>query len=129
MKMYIKSVMVDDQAKALAFYADVLGFQIKHNIPMGEHSWITLVSPDEAGEVELALEPNAYPAAAEFQAKLLADGIPWTAFRVDNVENEYRRLSELGVEFTQTPTQAGDIRLAVFNDSCGNLIQIVAFEG
>ncbi len=129
MKMYIKSVLVDDQAKALAFYADVLGFQIKHNIPMGEHSWITLVSPDEAGEVELALEPNAYPAAAEFQAKLLADGIPWTAFRVDNVENEYRRLSELGVEFTQTPTQAGDIRLAVFNDSCGNLIQIVAFEG
>ena len=129
MKMYIKSVMVDDQAKALAFYTDVLGFQIKHNIPMGEHSWITLVSPDEAGEVELALEPNAYPAAAEFQAKLLADGIPWTAFRVDNVENEYRRLSELGVEFTQTPTQAGDIRLAVFNDSCGNLIQIVAFEG
>ena len=129
MKMYIKSVMVDDQAKALAFYADVLGFQIKHNIPMGEHSWITLVSPDEAGEVELALEPNAYPAAAEFQAKLLADGIPWAAFRVDNVENEYRRLSELGVEFTQTPTQAGDIRLAVFNDSCGNLIQIVAFEG
>ena len=129
MKMYIKSVMVDDQAKALAFYTDVLGFRVKHNIPMGEHSWITLVSPDEAGEVELALEPNAYPAAAEFQAKLMADGIPWTAFRVDNVENEYRRLSKLGVEFTQTPTQAGDIKLAVFNDSCGNLIQIVAFEG
>ena len=129
MKMYIKSVMVDDQAKALAFYTDVLGFRVKHNIPMGEHSWITLVSPDETGEVELALEPNAYPAAAEFQAKLLADGIPWTAFRVDNVENEYRRLSELGVEFTQTPTQAGDIRLAVFNDSCGNLMQIVEFEG
>ena len=129
MKMYIKSVMVDDQAKALAFYTDVLGFQIKHNIPMGEHSWITLVSPDETGEVELALEPNAYPAAAEFQAKLMKDGIPWTAFRVDDVELEYRRLSELGVEFTQTPTQAGDIRLAVFNDSCGNLIQIVEFEG
>ena len=78
MKMYIKSVMVDNQAKALAFYTDILGFDVKHNIPMGEHSWITLVSPEETGEVELALEPNAYPAAAEFQAKLMADGIPWT---------------------------------------------------
>lgn len=129
MKMYIKSVMVEDQAKALAFYTDILGFQVKHNIPMGEHSWITLVSPDETGEVELALEPNAYPAAAEFQAKLLADGIPWTAFRVDDIKAEHARLTGLGVVFTQAPTQAGEVALAVFNDTCGNLIQLIEFEG
>ena len=129
MKMYIKSVMVDDQAKALAFYTDVLGFRVKHNIPMGEHSWITLVSPEEAGEVELALEPNAYPAAAEFQAKLMADGIPWTAFRVDDIKAEHTRLLAAGVAFTKDPTQAGEVTLAVFNDTCGNLIQLIEFEG
>ena len=129
MKMYIKSVMVDDQAKALAFYTDVLGFRVKHNIPMGEHSWITLVSPEEAGEVELALEPNAYPAAAEFQAKLMADGIPWTAFRVDDIKAEHARLLAAGVAFTKDPTQAGEVTLAVFNDTCGNLIQLIEFEG
>ena len=129
MKMYIKSVMVDDQAKALAFYTDVLGFRVKHNIPMGEHSWITLVSPEEAGEVELALEPNAYPAAAEFQAKLMADGIPWTAFRVEDIKAEHARLLAAGVAFTKDPTQAGEVTLAVFNDTCGNLIQLIEFEG
>ena len=127
MKMYIKSVMVDDQAKALTFYTDVLGFRVKHNIPMGEHSWITLVSPEEAGEVELALEPNAYPAAAEFQAKLMADGIPWTAFRVDDIKAEHARLLAAGVAFTKDPTQAGEVTLAVFNDTCGNLIQLIEF--
>ena len=129
MKMYIKSVMVDDQAKALAFYTDVLGFRVKHNIPMGEHSWITLVSPEETGEVELALEPNAYPAAAEFQTKLMADGIPWTAFRVDDIKAEHARLLAAGVAFTKEPTQAGEVTLAVFNDTCGNLIQLIEFEG
>ena len=129
MKMYIKSVMVDDQAKALTFYTDVLGFRVKHNIPMGEHSWITLVSPEEAGEVELALEPNAYPAAAEFQAKLMADGIPWTAFRVEDIKVEHARLLAAGVAFTKNPTQAGEVTLAVFNDTCGNLIQLIEFEG
>ena len=127
MKMYIKSVMVDDQAKALAFYTDVLGFAVKHNIPMGEHSWITLVSPEEPDGVELALEPNAYPAASEFQAKLTGDGIPWTSFQVDNVEAEYERLSAKGVTFTQAPTKAGEVTLATFDDTCGNLIQMIAF--
>lgn len=127
MKMYIKSVMVDDQAKALAFYTDVLGFAVKHNIPMGEHSWITLVSPEEPDGVELALEPNAYPAAEEFQAKLTGDGIPWTSFQVENVEAEYDRLMAKGVKFTQTPTKAGEVTLATFDDTCGNLIQIIAF--
>ena len=128
MKIYIKSVMVDDQVKALAFYTDSLGFIVKHDIPMGEHRWLTLVSPEEPGGVELALEPNAYPAAAEFQAKLMEDGIPWTSFRVADVTAEHKRLTALGVEFTQNPTQAGDYTLATFNDSCGNLIQIIAFE-
>lgn len=128
MKMYIKSVMVDDQAKALAFYTDVLGFTVKHDIPMGEHRWLSLVSPEETDGVELALEPNAYPAAATFQAKLMADGIPWTSFRVDSVEAEHQRLSAAGVEFTQTPTKAGDYVMATFNDTCGNLIQIIEFE-
>lgn len=127
MKMYIKSVMVDDQAKALAFYTDILGFEVKHNIPMGEHSWITLVSPEEPDGVELALEPNAYPAAAEFQAKLTGDGIPWTSFRVDSVEVEHKRLTAKGVSFTQDPIKAGDVTLATFDDTCGNLIQIIEF--
>ncbi|MEP3654637.1 MAG: VOC family protein [Litorimonas sp.] len=128
MKMYIKSVMVDDQAKALSFYTDILGFSVKHNIPMGEHSWITLTSPEEPDGVELALEPNAYPAAADFQAKLMSDGIPWTSFRVESVEAEHTRLTEKGVEFTQAPTAAGDYVLATFNDTCGNLIQIIEFK-
>lgn len=128
MKMYIKSVMVDDQAKALAFYTDVLGFAVKHDIPMGEHRWLTLVSTEEPNGVELALEPNAYPAAADFQAKLMTDGIPWTSFRVDDVEAEYKRLRAAGVAFTQTPSISGDYTLATFNDSCGNLIQIIEFE-
>jgi predicted enzyme related to lactoylglutathione lyase len=118
--------MVEDQAKALAFYTDVLGFTVKHNIPMGEHSWITLVSPEEPNGVELALEPNAYPAAAEFQAKLMGDNIPWTSFQVDDVEAEYRRLTAKGVKFTQGPTKAGEVTLACFDDTCGNLIQIIA---
>ena len=127
MKMYIKSVMVTDQASALAFYTDILGFTVKHNIPMGEHSWITLVSPEQPDGVELALEPNAHPAAAEFQAKLMADGIPWTSFEVDSVEAEHKRLTAKGVEFTQPPTHAGEFVMATFNDTCGNLIQIIEF--
>ena len=128
MKMYIKSVMVDDQAKALAFYTEVLGFAVKHDIPMGEHRWLTLVSKEEPNGVELALEPNAYPPAAAFQAKLMEDGIPWTAFRVESVEAEHKRLTALGVEFTQGPTKGGEAVMASFNDTCGNLIQIIAFE-
>ena len=128
MKMYIKSVMVNDQAKALAFYTDVLGFKVKHDIPMGEHRWLTLVSPEEMDGVELALEPNVYPAAVTFQEALFADGIPWTAFRVDDVKAEYKRLSAAGVKFTQAPTQAGEAMIAAFNDTCGNLLQIIEFE-
>ncbi|MGB5485572.1 VOC family protein [Parasphingorhabdus sp.] len=125
MKMYIKSVMVDDQAKAHAFYTDILGFQTKHDISMGEHRWLTLVSPEEADGVELALEPNEYPAASALQVALMKDGIPWTSFSVESVQSEFERLEKVGVSFTQPPTEGGGAKFATFNDTCGNLIQVV----
>ncbi|MEO9617187.1 MAG: VOC family protein [Parasphingorhabdus sp.] len=125
MKMYIKSVMVEDQAKAHAFYTDILGFRTKDDIPMGEHRWLTLVSPEDVDGVELALEPNGYPAASAMQAALMEDGIPWTSFGVENVQSEFERLEKLGVSFTQTPMESGGVKYATFNDTCGNLIQIV----
>ena len=129
MKMYGKSVMVDDQQKALAFYTEKLGFTVKHNIPLGEHSWITLLSPEEPDGIELLLEPNEHPAARTFQDALMADGIPWTAFSVDDVEAEVKRLEGLGVKFTQPPMKAGDATMAVFDDTCGNLIQLLELHG
>ncbi len=125
MKMYIKSIMVDDQAKAFDFYTKTLGFVVKHDIPIGEHRWITLVSSEEPDGVELALEPNEYPAARTFQEALTADGIPWTAFSVEDIEAEVKRLEALGVKFTQPPMKAGEATMAVFDDTCGNLIQLI----
>lgn len=125
MKMYIKSVVVEDQEKALNFYTKKLGFVVKHDIPLGEHRWLTVVSADEPDGVELGLEPNQHPAARAFQAALMADGIPWTAFSVDDIESEVKRLQAAGVTFTQLPTKAGDVTLAVFDDTCGNLIQLI----
>lgn len=125
MKMYAKSIAVADQAHALSFYTDTLGFVLKHDIPVGEYRWITLVSEEEPEGVELALEPNAHPAMKTFQAALREDGIPFTAFSVDDIAAEYARLQARGVEFTQPPTKAGDATLAVFDDTCGNLIQII----
>jgi len=128
MKMYIKSVMVEDQRKALDFYTNTLGFVVKHDIPMGEHSWITLLSADEPDGVELALEPNQYPAARALQESLMEDGIPWTAFSVDDVEAEVKRLEAAGVTFTQLPMKAGGATMAVFDDTCGNLIQLIELD-
>lgn len=125
MKMYIKSVCVDDQAKALAFYTETLGFVVKHDIPLGEFRWLTLVSKDEPDGVELALEPNQHPATQTYQAALLQDGIPFTAFSVDDIDAEYARLQAKGVEFTQPPTDAGTVKIAILNDTCGNLIQLL----
>ena len=125
MKMYIKSVMVDDQAKAHAFYTDILGFKTKHDIPMGEHRWLTLVSPEEEGGVELALEPNQHPAAATFLSAIKKDGIPWTAFSVADMDAEYDRLTKAGVIFTQAPADYDGMKIATFDDTCGNLIQII----
>ncbi|MDJ0641962.1 MAG: VOC family protein [Erythrobacter sp.] len=125
MKMYGKSVMVEDQQKALAFYTETLGFKIKHNIPLGEHYWITLVSEEEPEGTELLLEPNEYPKARALQEALMEDGIPWTAFSVDDIDAEVAELEAKGVRFTQPPMKAGDATMAVFDDTCGNLIQIV----
>lgn len=125
MKMYIKSLCVDDQSKALAFYTEKLGFVVKHDIPMGEYRWITVISPEEPDGVELGLEPDAHPAVKTFQAAMMKDGIPFTAFSVKNLDEEHKRLTALGVEFTQAPMTAGDVKIAVLNDTCGNLIQLI----
>ena len=124
MKIIVKSLFVDDQDKALAFYSETLGFIKKHDVPTGEFRWITLVSPEAQDGTELLLEPNNHPAAKEFQEKIFSDGIPATMFGVEDVQKEYERLVEKGVEFHMEPTKMGDITLAVFNDTCGNLIQI-----
>jgi catechol 2,3-dioxygenase-like lactoylglutathione lyase family enzyme len=124
MRINLTSVLVDDQAKALAFYTDVLGFTKKTDIPMGEHSWLTVVSPDDPEGVELVLEPDSHPAVGPFKDALVADGIPFTSFAVTDVQAEYDRLTALGVTFTQPPTAMGPVTTAVFDDTCGNLIQI-----
>lgn len=129
MKMYIKSVMVDDQGKALAFYTEKLGFAVKHDIPMGEFRWLTLVSKEEPDGVELALEPNVHKAARTFQEAIYADGMPYTAFSVDDLDAEAERLQSLGVEFRQLPTEAGGVKIAVLDDTCGNLIQLIQLNG
>jgi predicted enzyme related to lactoylglutathione lyase len=125
MKIIVTSLFVQDQDKALKFYSETLGFVKKHDVPTGEYRWITLVSPEDQDGTELLLEPNHHPAAKEYQKKLVAEGIPATMFGVADVRKEYKRLMELGVKFTMEPTQMGEITLAVFDDTCGNLIQIV----
>jgi catechol 2,3-dioxygenase-like lactoylglutathione lyase family enzyme len=126
MKITVTSVLVDDQDKALAFYTDVLGFCKKTDVPLGEHRWLTVVSPDAPDGVELVLEPDEHPAAKPFKAALVEDGIPFTSFGVADVQQEYERLRGLGVRFTQEPTTTGPVSTAVLDDTCGNLIQIAA---
>jgi len=116
---------VDDQDKALAFYTEVLGFRKKVEVPVGEYRWLTVVSPDDPDGTQLVLEPDAHPAAKAFKAALFADGIPLTSFAVDDVHAEYERLRAAGVRFHQEPTAMGPVTLAVLDDTCGNLIQIV----
>jgi catechol 2,3-dioxygenase-like lactoylglutathione lyase family enzyme len=117
-------VLVGDQAKALTFYTDVLGFLKKKDVPMGKHRWLTVVSPDDPDGTELLLEPDQHPAARTYKDALVADGIPFTSFGVDDVHAEYERLKGLGIRFTQAPTDMGPVTVAVFDDTCGNLIQI-----
>jgi len=124
MKIIVTSVLVDDQATALSFYTDVLGFEKKHDIPLGEHRWLTVVSPDAPDGVELLLEPDQHPAAKPFKAALVQDRIPVTSFGVEDVEREYERLRGLGVRCRQEPTAMGPVTTAVLDDTCGNLIQI-----
>jgi len=124
MRINMTSVLVDDQVKALRFYTDVLGFVKKNDVPVGEARWLTVVSRAEPDGVELLLEPDEHPAAGQFKRALLSDGIPFTSFAVDDVKTEFDRLQGLGVRFTQEPTEMGTVTTAVFDDTCGNLIQI-----
>ena len=126
MRINLASVLVDDQQKALRFYTEVLGFVKKNDVPMGDHSWLTVVSPEDPDGVELVLEPSEHPAVGPFKAALVADGIPFTSFAVADVHQEYERLRALGVTFTQPPTAMGPVTTAVLDDTCGNLIQIAA---
>jgi catechol 2,3-dioxygenase-like lactoylglutathione lyase family enzyme len=129
MKINVVSVMVDDQAKALRFYTEVLGFVKKNEVPLGgQYSWLTVVSPEQPDGTELLLEPDQHPAARPFKQALVKDGIPFTSFAVEDVAAEYERLVGQGVRFTQRPTDMGTVTTAVFDDTCGNLIQIAALK-
>ena len=124
MKIKLNSVFVDDQDKALKFYTEVLGFVKKQDFPVGEFKWLTVVSPEGPDDIELLLEPNDNPAAKTYQEAVFEQGIPLTAFAVDNIQKEYERMKQLGVVFTTEPTKAGPVTQAVFDDTCGNLIQL-----
>ena len=125
MKIHLSSVFVDDQDKALRFYTEVLGFVKKHDVPMGTDRWLTVVSPEDPDGTELLLEPAGHPAVKPYREALVKDGIPVTAFAVDDVHAEFNRLHGLGVRFTQEPLEMGQVTTAVLDDTCGNLIQIV----
>ena len=125
MKIKVTSVMVDNQDKALKFYTEVLGFVKKTEVPLGEHKWLTVVSGEERDGVELLLEPMGFAPAKVFQKALFDAGIPLTAFHVDDIQKEYERLQKMGVKFSIMPTKMGPATLAVFDDTCGNNIQIV----
>ncbi|TKB57649.1 VOC family protein [Ferrimonas aestuarii] len=121
----VTSVPVSDQEKALQFYTQILGFIKKTDLPLGEHRWLTVVSPKAQAGVELLLEPMAFAPALEYQQALKQAGIPWTSFSVDDLVHEYQRLTELGVQFSIPPTEAGNVQIAVLDDTCGNFIQLM----
>ena len=125
MRIYVTSVFVDDQRKALEFYTNTLGFAKKTDIDLGGASWLTVVSPEQPDGTELLLEPSGHPAVKPYKNALVEDGIPATSFAVDDVRAEFDRLRSKGVSFTQEPTEMGNVTTAVFDDTCGNLIQIV----
>ena len=131
MKIKLTSVSIDDYDKALKFYTEILGFVKQHDIPLGGGArWLTVVSPQEPDGTELVLEPNAdYPAMKALKESLVRDGIPYTAFEVDDIQNEYARMKKLGAEFTMEPTNMGSTTVAIFEDTCGNLIQIYQVTG
>ena len=128
MRINLASILVDDQEKALRFYTDVLGFVKKTEVPVGDARWLTVVSPQEPEGTELLLEPAGHPAVAPYRDALVRDGIPVTAFEVDDVRAEFERLRGLGVRFTQDPVEMGGVTTAVLDDTCGNLIQLVHQE-
>ena len=124
MKIKLNSVMVDDQDKALKFYTEVLGFVVSKDIPIGEDKWLTVVSPEGPADIELLLEPMGFPPARTYQKALFEAGIPATAFAVADIQKEYERMKKLGVAFRSEPTKMGPTTVAVFEDTCGNLIQL-----
>ena len=124
MRITLTSVMVNDQQKALEFYTDILGFKKKMDIPVGDYRWITVVAADDPDGTQLALEPNAHEASRVFQAAIYADGIPYTAFQVDDIQAEVERLSALGVAFRGEPTDAGEVIMVSLDDTVGNYIQL-----
>ena len=126
MRINLASIHVDDQEKALRFYTEVLGFVKKTEFPVGEHRWLTVVSPEDPDGVELVLEPSDHPAVRPYKDALVADGIPFTSFAVDDVHKEFERLSGLGVRFTQEPVAMGAMTTAVLDDTCGNLIMLAS---
>ncbi|GAF77136.1 unnamed protein product [marine sediment metagenome] len=125
MKIYISSVYVDDQEKAFRFYTEVLGFVKKIDVPAGEYGWLTVVSPEEPDGTELLLEPSENPATKAFKRALYEQGIPLASFAVEDIHGEYERMRELRVDFAVEPTEMGSVTVAVFDDTCGNLIQLV----
>ncbi|MGW6914283.1 VOC family protein [Kitasatospora sp. NPDC054939] len=125
MRIHLTSVFVDDQTKALSFYTDVLGFRKKNDVPVGSDRWLTVVSPEDPDGTQLLLEPDGHPAVGPYKAGLVGDGIPAASFAVDDVRTEYDRLLALGVRFTQDPLELGPATIAVLDDTCGNLIQII----
>ncbi|MFS1525786.1 VOC family protein [Microbulbifer sp. 2304DJ12-6] len=129
MKIYVTSVFVDDQAKAHEFYTQKLGFVVKNDVPVGENRWLTVVSPEQPEGTELLLEPSDHPAVPIYKSAIVADGIPAASFQVDDIDAEHERLSGNGVEFTMPPTDAGPVRVAIFDDTCGNLIQLMQMKG
>lgn len=125
MKIKITSVPVKNQDEALQFYTEVLGFVKKTDVPVGEHKWLTVVSAEEQDGVELLLEPMGFEPAQVYQEALYKAGIPWTAFNVDNLDEEFSRLSAMNVKFSVNPSVMGPVKIAVLDDTCGNNIQLV----
>ena len=125
MKVYVTSIFVDDQDKAERFYTDVLGFKVKNNIPLGENRWLTVVSAEDPEGTEVLLEPSTHPAVKPYKDALVSDGIPAHSFQANDIDAERKRLGDLGVNFVQEPMDAGSVRMAIFDDTCGNLIQLI----
>ncbi|WP_175675741.1 VOC family protein [Burkholderia ambifaria] len=128
MRIYVTSIFVDDQDKALAFYTDILGFRLKNNVPVGDYRWLTVVSKDQPDGTELMLEPSHHRAVAPYRQALYEDGIPAASFQVDDLDAEFARLDALGVRFTLAPMDAGPVRVAVLDDTCGNLVQLMQMK-
>ena len=124
MRIKLTSLMVDDQDKALRFYTEVLGFQKRHEIPMGPYKWLTVVSQEGPNDIELSLEPNVNPAGKAFQEAMFAQSLPLAAFEVADIAAEYARLKSHGVVFNREPVNVGPVTIAIFADTCGNLIQL-----